>query len=191
MSRLRRALYYSIVFLFLILLIDASLVFGFAHVRKEIPKSDAIIVLGAAINSSAAQNRALEGLRLYRDGKAPVIVASGGKIAESDISEAQYMKKVIGKNTTENVNLILEDQSGDTYENIKNSRAKLPDADSVIIVSDSFHLARGVILAKSFGFETVSWSSPDESYYGEEKLRYHYLREMVALIGYIPRFFSR
>lgn len=191
MSRLRRALYYSIVFVLLVLLIDASLVFGFAHIRKTIPESDAIIVLGAAINSNAARSRALEGLRLYEEGKASVIVASGGKIAESDISEAQFIKKVIGKNTDKNPIIILEDQSGNTYENIKNSRAKLPDAKSVIIVSDSFHLARGVILAKRFGFETVSWSSPDESYYGLAELRYYYLREMAALIGYIPRFFEK
>jgi uncharacterized SAM-binding protein YcdF (DUF218 family) len=186
-----RALYYIILFVALILVVDAALVFGFARIRKDIPKSDAIIILGAAINSRAAYNRALEGLRLYEDGKAPVIVASGGKISEADISEAQYIQKVIGKNTQKTPMVILEDQSGNTYENIKNSRAKLPEAKSVIIVSDSFHLARGVLLAKKFGFETVSWSSPQENLYHDPEIRYYYVREMMALIGYIPRFLEK
>ena len=191
MSRILQALYYITVCIVVVIVIDIATVLTFANVRPEIQKSDAIIVLGAAINSKAARNRALEGLRLYEEGKAPVIVASGGKIAESDISEAQYIQKVIGKNTQKNPVVILEDQSGNTYENIKNSRAKLPDARSVIIVSDSFHLARGVLLAKKFGFESVSWSSPTESFYRGDELRYYYVREFFALIGYIPRFLEK
>ncbi len=186
-----RALYYTIVCLVVVLVVDVGTVLVFAHARPDIPKSDAIIVLGAAINSKAAHNRALEGLRLYEAEKAPIIIASGGKISESDISEAQYISKVIGKNTQKNPVIILEDQSGNTYENIKNSRAKLPQAKSVIVVSDSFHLARGVLLAKKFGFDSVSWSSPEESYYRGSELRYYYLREFVAMIGYIPRFLEK
>lgn len=191
MSRILQALYYITVCIVVVIVIDIATVLTFANVRPEIQKSDAIIVLGAAINSKAARNRALEGLRLYEEGKAPVIVASGGKIAESDISEAQYIQKVIGKNTQKNPVVILEDQSGNTYENIKNSRGKLPEARSVIIVSDSFHLARGVLLAKKFGFESVSWSSPAESFYRGDELRYYYVREFFALIGYIPRFLEK
>ena len=191
MSRILQALYYITVCIVVVIVIDIATVLVFANYRPEIKKSDAIIVLGAAINSKAARNRALEGLRLFEEGKAPVIVASGGKISETDISEAQYISKVIGKNTQKNPVVILEDQSGNTYENIKNSRAKLPDADSVIIVSDSFHLARGVLLAKKFGFESVSWSSPAESFYHGDELRYYYVREFLALIGYIPRFLEK
>ncbi len=171
-----------------LLVIDAGLIFVFAHYQPEVAESDAIIVLGAAINSDAARNRALEGLRLFEAGKAPVIVATGGKIADPDISEAQYIQKVINKNAHDKPVVILEDQSGNTYENIKNAREKLGDADSVIVVSDSFHLARGVLLAKKFGFEDVSWSSPNEDYYRDKELHFYYFREFMAMLGYIPRF---
>lgn len=171
-----------------VVVLDAGLIFFFAHYRPEIKEADAIIVLGAAINSDAARNRALEGLRLYEDGKAPVIVATGGKIADPDISEAQFIQKVINKNSQKKPKIILEDQSGNTYENIKNSREKLGDADSVIIVSDDFHLARGVLLAKKFGFKDVSWSSPAQEYYKDPEHRFYYFREFVAMLNYIPRF---
>lgn len=188
MKWFKRTIYILVLLAVLALVLDAALIFGFAHYRPEIKKADSIIVLGAAINSKAAQNRALEGLRLYEDGKSETIVASGGKIADSDISEAQYMKKVIDKNAKAPVKVILEDKSGNTRENIKNSKEKLPEAKSVIIVSDAFHLARGVMLAKNAGFEDVSWSSPSQDYYPEKELRYYYFREFFAMLNYLPVF---
>lgn len=188
MKWFKRTIYILVCVAMLALVLNAALIFGFAHYRPEIKKADAIIVLGAAINSKAAQNRAMEGLRLYEDGKAEVIVASGGKIADSDISEAQYMKKVIDKKAKSQAKVILEDKSGNTRENIKNSKEKLPDAKSVIIVSDAFHLARGVMLAKNAGFEEVSWSSPNPNYYPKEELRYYYFREFFAMLNYLPIF---
>jgi uncharacterized SAM-binding protein YcdF (DUF218 family) len=99
MKWLKRIVASILIVVVIILLFDACLLFGFAKIRPEIKQADAIVVLGAAINSKIASNRALEGLRLYKDGKAPVIIASGGKIADPDISEAQYIEKIIKKNS--------------------------------------------------------------------------------------------
>jgi hypothetical protein len=101
MKWLKRIVASILIVVVIILLFDAYLLFGFAKIRPEIKQADAIVVLGAAINSKIASNRALEGLRLYKDGKAPVIIASGGKIADPDISEAQYIEKIIKKNSDE------------------------------------------------------------------------------------------
>lgn len=175
-------------FCFSLFLLDAAFVIGISLYRPVIPKSDAIIVLGAAINTPALDNRSLEGLKLYEQGKADVIVASGGRISSSDISEAGYMQKIIRKNEKGTVPMILEDQSHDTYENIKNSKLKIPNAQSIIIVSDDYHLARAVLMAKREGFKNVSWSSPKPYYYKTSELAFYYLREMVAMIDYIPKF---
>ena len=43
----------------------------------------------------------------------------------------------------------LDENSHNTFENLRNSKSKLPNAKSVIIVTDKFHLARSVIMAKS------------------------------------------
>lgn len=177
----------------LFLAIDAILIWGIAHVRPEIKHADAVIILGAAINTPALTNRTKEGLEIYEQGKADVMVLSGGKIADADISEAQFMEKVIKKNKSmENVNYILEEDSHSTYDNIRNSKAKLEDegrkTDSVIIVSDAFHLARAFLMAKRAGFETVYWSAPSSGYYQRDELRYYYLREFAAMINYLPKF---
>jgi uncharacterized SAM-binding protein YcdF (DUF218 family) len=120
-----RRLKYLIVFIFLVILADAAFVISFSFYQSPIEKADAIVILGAAINSPALYNRTLTGLKLYQEDKAPVIVLSGGKIAERDISEAGYMEKVINRTATEPVNMILEDQSDNTHLNRKNLRAVL------------------------------------------------------------------
>lgn len=168
--------------------LDAILIWGIAHSRPEIKHADAVIILGAAINTPALTNRTKEGLELYEQGKADVMVLSGGKIADADISEAEYMEKVIKKNAHGDVNYILEEGSHTTYENIQNSKAKLAGKQSVIVVSDAFHLARAVLMAKRAGFEDVYWSAPSSGYYSRPELRFYYLREFVAMINYLPKF---
>jgi uncharacterized SAM-binding protein YcdF (DUF218 family) len=171
-------------------LLDVALVFGAPHYHPKIDHADAIIVMGAAINTPALRNRTLEGLRLYQEGKAPVMVLSGSRISDADISEAQYMQKVIKQNTAEPVNAILEQSSHNTYENIRNSKAKVPDAKSVIIVSDEFHLARAALTARTNGFSKVYWSYPEPTYYSKAELRRYYFRELAAMVSYVPKFFK-
>lgn len=176
----------------LLVVADAGLVWGIAHVRPQINHADAVVVLGAAINTPSLTNRTKEGLQLYEQGKADVMVLSGGRIADADISEAQFMEKVINKNAHDSVNYILEENSHNTYENIKNTKAQLiasgSKTDSIIVVSDSFHLARAFLTAKRAGFKDVYWSAPSSGYYPRDDLRYYYLREFVAMINYLPRF---
>lgn len=171
----------------LVVILDIAFVFGMAHYRRNIPKTDAVIILGAAINTPALYNRTLEGLHLYQQGKAGVLVLSGGKISSADISEAQYMEKVVKANSAQPVNYIIEDQSHTTYENIRNSKAKLEGKSSIVIVSDQFHLARAVLIAKREGFNHVYWSAPQPDYYNNGDLRYYYTRELVAMLAYLPK----
>lgn len=193
MPLLRKAIKFFGIFIGLIILADIAAVIFFAHYRPAVPKSDAVIILGAAINTPALYNRTLTGLHYYEQGKAGELMLSGGRISEEDISEAGYMQKVIRQNLQRQSQLpplLLDDQSHNTYENLKNSMVKLGGPKSVIIVSDEFHLARAVLLAKRVGFSHVSWDAPKPTYYSKTELGRYYLREMVALLRYIPHFIS-
>lgn len=189
---IKRIIKYSIIVILLLLVVDAGLVWGIGHYQPEIKHSSNVIILGAAINTPALRNRTLEGLQLYEQGKVDTLILSGGKIADADISEAEYMEKVIKKNTKTQVDYILEDQSHNTYENIRNSKAKILEAggttDSVIIVSDAFHIARAFLVAKRAGFDDVYWSAPNSDIYPKEELRFYYVREFAAMINYLPKF---
>ena len=188
MGKLWKIYKYFAVTLFTLFLVDLIVVVFFSLYRPELKKTDAAIILGAAINTPALYNRSLEGLRLYQEGSTNVLVLSGGKISNRDISEAEYMQKVIRKNSSSSVATIIEDQSHNTYENIKNSKLLLPNATSVTIVSDGYHLARGVLLAKRGGFKKVYWSSPRLPNFKNSEIAFYYIREMVAIIAYMPKF---
>ena len=173
-------------------ILSLGIVVFFGQYRRPIQKADAIIILGAAINTPALYNRSLQGLRLYEQGDADVLVLSGGVDYPKSIPEAKYMENVIVAHTSSSPVLYLEDKSQSTFENIGFSKRLIPNAHSVIIVSDNYHLARGVITAKAAGFSPVYWSSPDSSkYYPKGELFYHYLREALALIDYVPKFVFR
>ena len=173
-------------------LLSLAIVISIGQYHRPIQKADAIIVLGAAINTPALYNRSLEGLRLYQEGKADVLVLSGGVDYPKSIPEAQYMENVIlaavnqeanhpspalpvkGREDIKEPTIILENTSQSTLENIANSKKLIPNARSVIIVSDTYHLARGVITAKAAGFSPVFWSSPDSgSYYFWDEFFYY------------------
>ncbi len=171
-----------------VIILDAFIVLGIGTYRPEIKKVDAIVVLGAAINTPTLYNRSLQGLKLYEEDKGLLMVLSGGRISVKDISEAGYMKKVILSKAKQPVPIILEEDSHNTYENINNTKAKIGEGKSLLIVSDEYHLARAVLLAKRAGFGPVYWSSPVPFYYSKRELGMYYLREVVAMLSYIPKF---
>jgi uncharacterized SAM-binding protein YcdF (DUF218 family) len=188
MRKLWKIYKYASITIITVLIIDASVVLFFGAYRPAPQKADAIVILGAAINTPALYNRSLEALRLYEEGKAPLMVLSGGRISDKDISEATYMQRSMQKNTSKPLNLILEDRSHSTYENIKNTREKIGSGKSLVIVSDEYHLARAVIMAKRIGFGPIYWSSPNPTYYKKSELAYYYMREIFAMIAYLPKF---
>jgi uncharacterized SAM-binding protein YcdF (DUF218 family) len=188
MKKLRKIVKYLIGIFIALFLLSLAFIFIIVQYRQEIKKADAILVLGAAINTPALYNRSIQGLKLYQQGKADFLILSGGRISDKYISEAGYMQKVISKNAGMPIKMILEEESHSTFENIKNSKAKAPQAKSVIIVSDKFHLARAFLLAKRQGFSPVYWSAPEGRYYNFKESVYYYLREAVAMMAYIPRF---
>lgn len=167
---------------------DISLLAFFSLYHPKIQKADAAIILGAAINTPALYNRSLTGMKLYQQGKTDILILSGGRIAEEDISEAEYMRKVIRKNGGASVPMLLEDKSRTTYENINYSKKIRPEVKSVIIVSDRFHLARASLMALRNGYRPVYWQSPSGTYYKRSEWLYYYLREGIAILAYLPKF---
>ncbi len=174
--------------IFSVFLLDVVLVVAFSIVERVPKKADAGVVLGAAIYTPALYNRTVRALSLYQEGRVPVLVFSGGRISDKDISEAEYMQKVVVKNSSTTVTAILEQNSHNTFENILNSKKLIPQAQSMVIVSDRFHIARAVLLAKRAGFSEVYWAFPKPEYYKKRELAFYYIREVFAMVSYIPKF---
>ena len=182
---LLKYLFRRLIFLAILLaVLDAVLVMKFP--QEHLPKkmADAAVVLGAAPNSPAITHRTEAGVELMQNDQAKVLVLSGGRTSSLDESEAQNMQRVVRKSDPA-LSVILEGESSNTWENLQNTQKLLPEAESLIVVTDKYHLARSVFTAKAVGFEKVYWDSPDSGYYPKGELRRYYFREMTAMPWYV------
>ena len=93
------------------------------------PTVDAIVVLGGGVSGPAplrltvelsdAADRVLYAARLYRDGKAPIVMVSGGAIPwlGSVASETEAMQSLLEERGVPAASIIFETKSRNTREN--------------------------------------------------------------------------
>lgn len=131
-----------------------------AYRAKGDTNLDYIIVLGAQVKEkgpSAALKFRLDTAYDYLiENENTICIVSGGQGANEPCSEAEGMfTYLVGKGIPKE-RIIMEDKSTDTSENIAFSAAFLDmENDSVGIVTNNFHVFRGVHLAKHFGIKSV------------------------------------
>ena len=164
----------------------------FVGLQSSDIKTDAILIFGNKVElsgepSARLQSRLDEGLRLYEEGIAPLIIVSGG-IGEEGFDEAAVMREYLVEKgiPTEN---IIEDQDGyNSYLTGKNlvKISKEYDINSVTIVSQYYHILRAKHVIKRFGFAEV-YSS-----YGKMKPE---LRDLYSIpreiLGYYDYLFKK
>jgi uncharacterized SAM-binding protein YcdF (DUF218 family) len=175
----------------------ASLIYVLSFsLSPNIPEyADAVLVLGAKVNidntpSVELYNRSIEGIAMVQQGRAKYIMFTGG-VGLGATSESEIGLKIAVQNGIPRDRILIEEQSHSTLQNISSIKplAEQHNIKSVIVVSDQYHVARGVLVAKKLGFEPVYWSYPNSSYLKTQRLVWHYFREAAALLVYIPKLF--
>lgn len=121
---------------------------------------DYIIVLGAQMKPagpSAVLKFRLDAAYDYLiENENTICILSGGQGSNEPCSEAEGMYKYLTDKGIAPERLVLEDRSTDTSENIAYSMALIGRKDvSVGVVTNNFHVFRGVRLAKAAGVEDV------------------------------------
>lgn len=128
--------------------------------RKGEPNLDYLIVLGAQVKEkgpSAALKFRLDTAYDYLvENENTLCIVSGGQGANEPHSEAQGMYDYLVEKGIAKERIIMEDKSTDTSENIAFSSVFLDmEKDRVGIVTNNFHVFRGVHLAKHQGIRNV------------------------------------
>jgi uncharacterized SAM-binding protein YcdF (DUF218 family) len=128
---------------------------------------DAIVVLGAAQYngrpSPVLAARLDHAIELYKDGLAPYLVTTGGKLQGDRYTEAQTGYKYATARGVPASAILMEDTGRDTLESMVNVRA-IFDAHSLhtaLFVSDRSHMLRVLMLAADQGIQ--GWSSPTDT----------------------------
>lgn len=160
----------------------------------EAREVDAIIILGAAQFNGRPTDvfaaRLQHGLDLYNEGYAPWIIVTGGKQEGDAFTEADTAETwLINRGVPESA-ILKETVGRDTWQNLQGARdaGEPHDIETVLIVSDGFHLFRAERMANAVGFESYSSSAPDSPIRPWSATEFSYvIRETVAVIVQIPR----
>ncbi len=130
-------------------------------------KYDAILVLGYLLQEDGLPTEELEAriretAAAYHQGTAPVVLASGGKTEGMQVSEAEAIQRGLVSLGVPEKAIFLEDQSGNTAENIRNT-LKLAETLSLhrfLIITSDYHVLRTRMTAARYGmhacFQKVS-----------------------------------
>ena len=148
-----------------------------------------MIVLGCQVRedgpSVLLRDRLDEALAYWEDHPDITIVVSGGQGPNEPTTEARAMADYLMEGGVAEDQLLLEDDSHNTNQNLRGSLAVLEEAgidpsDEVILVSNGFHLTRAQMLAERIGYENVSVLAAPTSHLPS---RLHmYIREPIALV---------
>jgi uncharacterized SAM-binding protein YcdF (DUF218 family) len=194
------------------LLIYASLLIYISNKAQQDTKvkSDVILVLGGhAISGISCYDpicqqgfvpkphynpclvaRVDHAVSLYKNHYAPKILMSGGTDKETNVNEAETMKKIAIEAGIPETDILVEKESTSTYENFALSQKIINEAGlhSVIIVTEPYHNARAELVASKLHYkyslspaiESTCWDQDKDKPFTNRDSS----REALALIVY-------
>lgn len=136
---------------------------------EALPVADAIVVLGGTLaapsapgrqaNLSAAADRLVYAARLYRLGKAPVILISGGPGSAAGAMDAESVHAAALLNGwgVPSSAILTETESANTYENAVYSKMMLDQhaLARVLLVTSAMHMPRALATFRSAGVDAT------------------------------------
>ncbi len=126
-------------------------------------------------------NRVDKAIQIYRKcRKKPVIIPSGGQGPDEKLSEAQAMKDYLLLHGIPEENIVIEDRSATTRENLVNSKAIIDAREGgkrTALVSSNYHVYRCLRLSRESGLRCTGIGAGVAAYYWPSAL----IREFFAV----------
>jgi len=159
-------------------------------------RADCMIVLGARIRPDGQMSHALRyrcetALKFWREGLAKTIFLCGGQCTMDPCPEAGVMKAFFLENGVPEECLIVEDQSTNTIQNLRNAKAIMEVrgyACAAMITSD-YHLTRALWIARDVGIDV--WGVPAPSPHTPKGFIKTRSKEAVSWLLYLRRRIKR
>jgi len=138
--------------------------------QDKIPEADAIVVLGGGtvsaqsprqtVEINGAGDRMIYAAHLYHEGKAPLLILSGGSITWLDgrqSSIAGEMKEILSALGVPDDAMVLQEKSQNTHEDAVYSNEVLREKGikRIILVTSAMHMPRAVALFEHEGLEVI------------------------------------
>ncbi|PZO40001.1 MAG: hypothetical protein DCF19_12475 [Pseudanabaena frigida] len=136
----------------------------------ELPQAEAIVVLGGGTRPriaprpwyevNEAGDRILYGALLYKQGKAPFLVVTGGRaewLGEGGNPESEDMAAIAEMFGVSRLAIIQESQSLNTRDNAVNTKQILDKRgiNKILLVTSALHMPRSMEIFRKVGFESI------------------------------------
>ena len=145
----------------------------------QLSDTDCAVILGAGIRDGKPtpmlRDRLLTGIELYKSGAAKKLIMSGDHGSE-DYDEVNIMKSYAVEAGVPDSDIFMDHAGFSTYETIYRAR-EIFEADSIIIVSQKYHLYRALYIAERLGLKAVGVAADLNTYRGQTRRD---LREILA-----------
>jgi uncharacterized SAM-binding protein YcdF (DUF218 family) len=186
------------VFFLAILLIPLTvLAVGGAVYREarngEPREADAIVVMGAAQYngrpSEVFRARLDHALALYEAGYAPRVILTGGKMPGDTYTEAETGAQYLVDRGVPASAVSWENEGRDSWQSMQGVANLLEgsDVESLLIVSDGFHLLRSEMMARELGFTAHGSAAPDSPIRPWTASEFSYvIRETGGIFALVP-----
>ena len=150
-----------------------------------------MVILGCRVMpggtpSILLQDRLNTALNYWEDHRDITVVVSGGQGQNEPKSEAQCMAEVLMDSGIPGDQILQEDRSSNTMENLVFTRDLLMEEGidvretDILVVSNGFHLTRARMLAERFGYGSVSTLAAPTTHLPSRIQMY--IREPLALV---------
>jgi len=136
---------------------------------RAVRPADAIVVLGGSVGAprpprvypdlNGASDRVWHAARLYKAGKAPLVIAAGGTLPWKDqmFREAPVMQSLLASWGVPPDSVLLESESANTYENATFTADLVSKRgfDRVLLVTSALHMRRALATFRGAGVKAV------------------------------------
>lgn len=146
--------------------------------RDDQQRADVGVILGNKVNEDGTLSERLTqrlacGLALYRSGRVPRLLVSGG-LGKEGFYEGTKMRDYLRAHGVPDTAIIVDNDGNTTQQTVRNT-ARLRAAlhlRRVLVVSQFYHISRTKLLFRQVGIAEVSGTSP----------RYFELRDLYSLL---------
>lgn len=172
----------------LVLFVGTEVMIWNAGRQAELRQADYMLILGARVKgetvSLSLKDRLDQGLTYLKHYPQTPVILSGGQGPGEFVTEAEAMKRYLVAHGVPESQIVMEERSTSTYENLVYTRdllvAKGVDVSSaaLVLITNDFHMFRSEWLAKRVGLNVYGIPASTPPY----TLPKSYTREFAALL---------
>lgn len=132
-------------------------------------KLNYVVVLGAGLLGKKVTpllaSRINRGIEIYHKNPGSKLIMSGGQGPDEEIPESHAMAAYAEEHGVPKSDIIIEDRSKTTNQNLKFSHQLMKPNSTFCIVTNSYHVYRALVLAKRQGLQCIGYGAKTKWYF--------------------------